>query len=240
MFLFPAFASAGLIPPLSQVTNALTPAANTALGTVNGTLGSVNNTVGSLGSGTITLPSTPPIDVGGTLDQTINDINGLGLPLQLPQVDVPLTVPGIDPNQIVNGTLPVLGSGSTDPGSGPTAPGSPAPPGSPGMPGPGAPGSAGTVGAPAVGTPLPRTAAQGVQNQTVPANGSWRPDGSVSPLAADPSDPRVSPAEAGGGLSLDEAVRTGLAMLPLLGALCAFLALTAYLKSARNVWNARA
>ncbi len=210
---------------ISSLANTVTPVTQTVQGAAAGTLGSVSNTVSSLGSGTITLPSTPPVDVGSTLDQTVQDVNGLGLPLQLPQPGITLTVPGINPNQLTGGGISLPGStGSSPPGGGTL----------PGPPGDGSAGGTDHSSAPSL-ISAPGTDAGGGQAGAISAQGENRD----AAAAGEGSGPRLSPAGVSGSIFGLDPATAGLALLPLIGAMCLFLALSVYMKSARNIWNAR-
>ena len=226
-------------------------------------LTSVSTTVNSLGlpiqlgTSSSRLPTVPAIDLNALIYQTTSNVNALQLPLQLPQVNLPLpTLPAIDPAQVVGTTvdqvnnavpLPVMipnpinlitqpsGGGASIPGLpglGPGATGGiPALPGVNGLSGTagifGPTGTSGINGFSAANQAgfLPDFASL----RTFGAPGSHRGSGGMN-LA-----PAGAPEDSGNFVSLS----TGLAILPLLGIICVFLALVAYFRSAQLVWHAR-
>ncbi len=232
------------------------------LDTVTTTVNSLDLPV-QLGSSASGLPTLAPIDPNPAINQTVNQVNALPLPVDLPQVTLPQlpVIPGINAEQIVDNTVTDINNTVPLPVAVPNpitlllAPGPTTPP----LPGPDLidllTGRSGLSDPPPPIDPL-----KTINDFLAQAN--RLPDGTVTPdqrtavgaaiilsarldasiVAANlrKSD-LMKPAPAGASDSRYDfsGVNTSLA-LPFLGLLCAIMAMLAYLRSGQHLWRARA
>lgn len=258
----PGYAQAGLVnlPPIvTQTTSTVT----STLGSVASTVDSLGLPV-QVGTSSSGLPTVQPIDPNALLGQTINTVNSLPLPVQLPQVDLGLpTTPAIDPGQLVGNT--VDGINNTVPlpvevpnpitllTNGGGLPGLPGLPDLPGLPSndpstfPTTPaGRSVTLGPNNIVTPIGLLTGGGTPAELLGARYAsgvlavLRSPGSsnIGGLAG-VSNLKLAPADASENTGNLTPVTSGLALLPLLGVVCVFLALAGYFRSARSIWAGR-